>query len=140
LTEKGRIAGIVGDKRWNHFKNEIGEMEGLKTLLLSAKRSPSGWIEKGFRVHQDTERRSAFDLLRLLGVTVDSLADHIPAIRTYSPKARTRVGIEGVYAPYVERQKAAMRVFQKDENLKLPQTSTIARSTGSLWKNDICWR
>ncbi len=120
LTEKGRIAGIVGDKRWNHFKNEIGEMEGLKTLLLSAKRSPSGWIEKGFRVHQDTERRSAFDLLRLLGVTVDSLADHIPAIRTYSPKARTRVGIEGVYAPYVERQKAAMRVFQKDENLKLP--------------------
>lgn len=26
----------------------------------------------------------------------------------------------GVYEPYVEQQKAAMRVFQKDENLRLP--------------------
>ncbi|KAI9881420.1 MAG: Mitochondrial Translation Optimization [Pleopsidium flavum] len=120
LTEKGRVAGIVGDTRWSHFKNEIDEMEALKTLLLGFKQSSSGWIAKGFRVHQDTERRSAFDLLRLPGVTIDTLAWHIPAINTFSPNSRTRIGIEGVYAPYVEQQKAVMRVFQKDENLKLP--------------------
>ena len=38
----------------------------------------------------------------------------------YSEGIRTRVGIEAVYAPYVAQQTAMMRVFQKDENLRLP--------------------
>lgn len=121
LTEKGRAAGIVGDKRWNQFRADYDEMEGLKALLLRTKLSSSGWIERGFRVHHDTDRRSAFDLLRLPGVTVETLSEHIPEILRFSPRARTRIGIEGVYAPYVAQQKAAMRVFEKDENLRLPQ-------------------
>jgi tRNA uridine 5-carboxymethylaminomethyl modification enzyme len=48
------------------------------------------------------------------------MAQQVPEVMNYPPRIRNRVGIEAVYAPYVEQQKAAMKVFQKDENLKLP--------------------
>lgn len=130
LTEKGRAVGIVGDKRWKHFKSEVDEMESLRTLLTNESMTSSAWIEKGFRVHQDTERRTAFDLLRISSITVSSLAQQIPEILGYSPRARTRVGIEGVYAPYVAKQQAAMRVFQKDESLRLPPDLDYSRVHG----------
>jgi len=130
LTEKGRAVGIVGDKRWKHFKSELDEMESLKTLLTNRSMTSSAWIDKGFRVHQDTERRTAFDLLRISSITVSSLAQQIPEILGYSPRAHTRVGIEGVYAPYVAQQQAAMRVFQKDESLRLPPDLDYSRIHG----------
>ena len=130
LTEKGRAAGIVSDQRWHHFRAETDEMAELQTLLSNTRMSSSGWIARGFRVHQDTDRRSAFDLLRLATVTLDTLAQHIPDILRYSPRARTRVGIEGVYAPYVAQQKAAMRTFQKDESLRLPPDLDYSRIHG----------
>lgn len=130
LTGKGRAAGIVGDKRWKHFQSETDEVEALKSLLVSTRMTSSAWIEKGFRVHHDTNRRSAFELLRIPTITLSTLAQHIPDILKYSPKARTRVGIEGVYAPYVVQQQAAMRVFQKDESLRLPPDLDYSRIHG----------
>ena len=120
LTAKGRDAGVVGDKRWSHFQALSIEMQELQSLLESAKMSASAWAAKGFRIHQDSPPRSAFDLLRLAGVSTDVLSPHIPSISYFSPRARSRVDIEGVYAPYVEQQKAAISIFERDEQLKLP--------------------
>ncbi|RAL62296.1 hypothetical protein DID88_004862 [Monilinia fructigena] len=73
LTEKGRLAGVVGDKRWSAFNDEVTQMEGLKSAL----------------------------------------------------EKEDRVGIEAVYAPYVAQQKAAQRVFQKDENAQVTSRSRL---------------
>ena len=120
LTAKGREAGVVGDKRWSSFSDELSQMDTLKSALVSTAASAPVWIRNGFRVGNDSTRRSAFDVLRLAGVTMMDMAKQVPEILKYSPNIQTRVGIEAVYAPYVEQQKAAMKVFQKDENLKLP--------------------
>lgn len=120
LTAKGREAGVVGGKRWSNFHNLATEMRELQTLLESTKMSAPAWAAQGFRIHQDSPPRSAFDLLRLPGVTMDALAQHVPLITSFSSKARSRVGIEAVYAPYVEQQKAAISAFERDERLKLP--------------------
>lgn len=120
LTVEGRNAGVVGDKRWNHFQEISSEMQSLQSLLESTKMGSSSWAEQGFRLHQGTSYRTAFELLRLSGVTLDSLIPYVPSISSFSPQARQRVAIEGVYAPYIEQQKAAIRVFERDEQLKLP--------------------
>ncbi|MCJ1400625.1 Mitochondrial Translation Optimization [Xylographa trunciseda] len=120
LTAKGRHAGVVGDKRWKHFEDLSNKMQSLQSLLVSTRKSSSSWIEKGFRVHQDSTLRSAFDLLRLSGVSIESLLPYAPYISSFSEAVRQRIGIESVYAPYVEQQKAAIRVFERDEQLKLP--------------------
>ncbi|CAF9906314.1 Mitochondrial Translation Optimization [Imshaugia aleurites] len=120
LTAKGRIAGIIGDERWKDFSTLAAEMQELQALLQNARMSSSAWTAKGFQVHQTATARSAFEILRLNGVTVDSLVPHVPQIASYSPNIRVRVGIESVYAPYVEQQKAAISVLERDEQLKLP--------------------
>lgn len=120
LSAKGRSAGLVGDRRWKQFQDLIKEMSELKALLEQTKMSAHVWAAKGFRLHQDTSPRSAYDILRLAGVSVDSLIPHVPSIGSYSPKVRARVGIENLYAPYVERQKAHISIFERDEQLKLP--------------------
>ncbi|PQE16504.1 glucose inhibited division a protein [Rutstroemia sp. NJR-2017a BBW] len=120
LTEKGRLAGVVGDKRWTAFQDEVAQMNNLKTTLMENISSAPVWMSEGFKVANDTTRRSAFDVLRLVGVTMNDLTGRVPEILTYPRRIRDRVGIEAVYAPYVAQQKSAMKVFQKDEALKLP--------------------
>ena len=120
LTTKGRLAGVVGDKRWSHFSSHAAEMQELKTLLDGVRMGPSGWAAKGFSVHQNATLRSAYDMLRLTGVTIDSLVPHIPQIASFSLNVRARVAIEGVYAPYVEQQKATISLLQRDDQLQLP--------------------
>ncbi|KAI9746603.1 MAG: Mitochondrial Translation Optimization [Claussenomyces sp. TS43310] len=120
LTQKGREAGIVGDERWSSFQDSLAQMEELKETLLNKSASAPVWIGKGFKVGNDSTRRSAFDLLRLAGVTVEDLSGELPEVMRFSEKIRTRVRIEAIYAPYVEQQSATMKVFKKDENLRLP--------------------
>lgn len=120
LTRKGREAGVVGDKRWSAFQDEVAQMDELKQLLLSKIASAPAWIDEGYPVANNSTMRTAFDVLRLKGMTVEMLSSQIPEIINYSRKIRERVAIEAIYAPYVRQQWAAMKIFQKDENLRLP--------------------
>ena len=121
LTAKGRDAGIVGNSRWKAFDELAREMQELETLLEGIKMSSQGWIAKGFQVSVDSTIRSAYDVLRISGITVDSLRQVQPEIQAFSPRVRERIGIEAVYAPYVAQQRAAIGAFERDEQLKLPQ-------------------
>jgi tRNA uridine 5-carboxymethylaminomethyl modification enzyme len=120
LTPKGREVGIVSEKRWSRFSDEVSQMESIKSALLAKSLSAPSWVKAGFKVGNDSSRRSAWDVLRLAGITAMDMVDIVPEVKTVSSRILTRVGIEAVYAPYVQQQKAAMKVFQKDENLKLP--------------------
>ena len=120
LTGKGRAVGAVGDKRWSTFMDEVTQMDELKTKLLNHTATPPSWIRDGFKVANDTTVRSAYDVLRLAGVTIDTVGTRVPEIMRYPAKIRSRVGIEAVYAPYIEQQQADIKVFEKDESLRLP--------------------
>ena len=120
LTAKGRLAGIVGDKRWETFSTFAAEMQELKTLLQGFRLGANAWTAKGIRIHDNATKRSAFDLLRVIGVTIDNLVPIIPQIASFSPTIRARTSIESIYAPYVETQKASISVLERDERLRLP--------------------
>ena len=120
LTAKGHTAGVVGDKRWAAFSDELTQMEMLKKALQAKIAGPQYWIENGFKVKNDTTRRTAFDVLRIAGATVQNMVSEVPTITSFSPRIQNRVGIEAIYAPYVEQQMAAMKVFEKGESFKLP--------------------
>ena len=130
LTAKGRLAGIVNDERWRHFSTLAAEMQELQSLLESIRMSPNAWVSKGFPIHESATLKSAYDLLRYTGITMDSLVPHVPQISNYSPTVRTRVGIESIYAPYVEKQKADISILERDEQLKLPVDLDYTRIHG----------
>lgn len=120
LTAKGRAAGVIGEKRWSSFLDEVNQMEQLKLILMARADSPPSWIKDGFKVSNDTTRRTAFDVLRLCGMTVEQIATRLPEVMQFPAHIRNRLWIEANYAPYVEQQKATMKLFLKDESLKLP--------------------
>ena len=121
LTEKGREVGLVSDQRWDSFsllKSDMGELQGL---LESTQLSPQAWAAHGFQINIDASRRSAFDVLRSVGVTVESLLPIIPSISSFSATIRDRVHLEALYAPMVQRQRGEIAIFERDEQMKLPQ-------------------
>ena len=130
LTTKGRIAGVVGHKRWSHFSNTTTEMQELKSMLDNFRMSTFAWSEKGFAVHQNPALLSAYDLLRFNDITVDSFDHHIPQLNHFPPDIRARVTIEGAYAPYVEQQKATISLMERDDHLELPTNLDYSQVPG----------
>ena len=137
ITAKGRIAGVVGDRRWEYFSTIAAEMQELQKVLQNIRMSSTAWSARGFQVHHDAAPRSAFELLRLKGVSMESLVPYVPQIASYSPIVRARVGIESVYAPYVDQQKATISLLERDEKLKLPSDLDYSKIHG-LSMEELC--
>ena len=120
LTAKGRKAGVVSDKRWRAFTTTMSEMRELQALLESFKLTSSAWRRAGFRVGEDAERRSAFQLLRYQNVDVDALTPLLPQLSNFDRQLKERIAIEAAYSPYVCHQRASISAFERDEQWQLP--------------------
>ena len=120
LTTIGREAGIVSEARWAQYVTGMSELDSILGLLDKDRRSFKQWRAAGITVHEDTVRRSAFDVLRVRGVNMATLEELIPSLRNYSHDARTRAEIAATYAPYVQQQQATVDSFRRDEGLPLP--------------------
>lgn len=123
LTEKGREAGVVGDKRWSHFSSTRDQMTELQGRLEDARYPSTEWVKMGFPSRIDSSRRSAFDMLRVAGVKMETLSEKVqalPGLENFDPNIRDRVSIESLYAPYITLQEKSANSFAKDESLALP--------------------
>ena len=126
LTTKGRAAGVVSNKRWEHFQSTTTAMGELQSLLEGIKLSSQGWQSHNFQIHEGSRLRTAFDMLRLAGADVDNvlsrLGGNIEARGdNFSPQIKSRVHIEATYAPYIAMQDKAAEAFSRDEELRLPE-------------------
>jgi len=123
LTEKGRDAGVVGDKRWTSFRQNQDTMAELQGLLEEPRMATQKWLNMGFNVRVDSTHRSAYDMLRLVGMDVDQVFEKMgkPNLAdNYDAKTKMRVQIGSTYAPYIAQQEKSARAFEKDEALSLP--------------------
>ena len=130
LTELGRLHGVVGDARWEVFQTQSGALRELCELLETTKLHSSEWAKAGITVKDDARRRSAFDVLRVAGATTENFHEILPALKNYSEEIRRRADIEGSYAPYVAAQTSAVKVFLKDESVKIPNDVDYAEIFG----------
>lgn len=120
LTAMGRAAGVVSDKRWTAFEHEAEEIAALTKRLQEKRMGWTSWNAAGFVVRNDSDKRSAYDLLRVAGTSCEKLASVIPEIMQFSPRIHRRVEINAAYAPYVALQTSAQQRWLKDEALRLP--------------------
>ncbi|KAM5452082.1 Mitochondrial Translation Optimization [Microsporum audouinii] len=137
LTAKGRAAGVVSDKRWRHFTETKEQLSHLRTLLENTRHPSTLWSRKGFPVRTDSSVRSAFELLSHNGISLDDIIPHIDsspavlhALSSFSPEIRSRVAIEGRYAPYTKRQEVTALSFERDENMLLPPDIDYSKMFG----------
>ncbi|KAM0281310.1 hypothetical protein ACHAQH_003578 [Verticillium albo-atrum] len=130
LTAKGRDWGVVSDSRWSAFSDEKSLIDELYTLLESTIKSPQGWTSHGYVVKENSQRRDAFEMLRLPNITMDNIAAVLPDVHNFPERIKSRVAIEALYAPMIKRQTAERRNFTRDESLRLPASLDYDKVVG----------
>jgi tRNA uridine 5-carboxymethylaminomethyl modification enzyme len=120
LTAKGKDWGVVSEARWRRYADEQAEAEALTNLLRKTSRTSHEWQKAGLPLRTDTERRNGIDLLRVDGVTMESLFPHIQGVAGFSARARHRVHIVARYEPLLAKEGAERSRVARDEDMALP--------------------
>ncbi|KAJ6558253.1 glucose inhibited division protein A-domain-containing protein [Mycena capillaripes] len=119
LTEMGRRAGVVSDRRWTELETTKAQIAEATKILDSVSLSPQVWNSHGFSVRLDGVMRSAYRMLRYPTLKESDLRAAVPALSAIPSRILTRVQIDGIYSPFVSRQEADLQEFMRDETLVL---------------------
>src|SRR5262249_18574881 len=95
-------------------------LEEVTAFARSVSLTPNEAEAVGLRVNRDGVRRSAFDLLAYPDVVAADLARIWPEAAAYPADVLEQVEIDAKYAVYMERQRADIAAFRRDEDVALP--------------------
>ena len=120
LTPRGLALGCVRRERAVRFGAKMAELMAARALTRDLALTPKEATDRGLKVNQDGQRRSAFQLLSYPTIGFDDLAAIWLELGGMSPGVREQIEIDALYAGYLDRQEADVVAFQRDENLRLP--------------------
>ncbi|MDO9712163.1 tRNA uridine-5-carboxymethylaminomethyl(34) synthesis enzyme MnmG [Paracraurococcus lichenis] len=120
LTGKGIGWGVVGAERAQAHR----EFAATLTVAIQRARqeggSPAWYAAAGVPLNQDGRWRSAFEALSLPALTSDAADRLFPWLRDLPSRVRGELETQALYAPYLERQAAELRVLEREERLPIP--------------------
>jgi tRNA uridine 5-carboxymethylaminomethyl modification enzyme len=120
LTPLGLAVGCVGGTRAQAFALKQDALDRAFAEITGCVASPSELARLGFTVNQDGVRRSALDLLANPDIDFAALVRVWLDLGAWPEDIREQVEIAGRYAGYMDRQDTDVRLYRKDEALRLP--------------------
>jgi len=121
--------------RQEEFGKKIKKLKqgfGLaKKLILS----PNQLQKKDIKIKLDGKKRSAMELLSHNNITFKKLEKIWPELISLDAETKEQIEIEAIYSSYLERQRADIDDFKKEEDLIIPKTTNF-KDVGSL-SNEI---
>ncbi len=136
LTPAATALGCVGVERERAFGAKMSEISAARASLGNLSESPEKLSAKGIKVSQDGVRRSALKLLAQADAGIDAVLRIWPEINQIDNGILQQVANDSLYAGYLDRQKADIAAFRKDEALMLPPDLDYA-AIGGL-SNEMC--
>src|SRR5690606_34726658 len=130
LTARGEEMGIVGAERAAVFRGKIAALSEARALFAALTLTPNEARRQGLNVNPDGVRRSAADLLAYPDINLDDIARIWPETSAIPMPIREQLAIDAQYSGYLERQKADVRDFRKDEMLQLPENIRFEEVAG----------
>ena len=130
LTETGIAWGCVGQQRaaaHRAFSAAVADAEARARQDLA---SPSAFAAAGAPVNQDGRRRSAFEALGLPGPPEAGIVSLFPWLGAVPPRVLAELRARALYAPYIERQTAELRILEREELLSIPDDIDFAAISG----------
>ena len=119
LTGKGIEVGCVGEARRTHFaasQNRLRRVESdLRRLMLTPKEAE----KHGLGINQDGVRRSAYQLLSYPTIGWADLERVWPSLAEVPATVKDRIETDASYAVYLDRQRADIAAFRRDESVEL---------------------
>jgi tRNA uridine 5-carboxymethylaminomethyl modification enzyme len=131
LTPKGVEIGCVGRERRQAWGEKAAALGTAERMVHRMTMSPNGLAAYGIAVNADGLSRSAAELLARPEITLTRLAAIWPALGGISEDIAEQIEIDCRYAAYIERQRADIDAFRRDEALRLPDDLDYA-AIGSL--------
>jgi tRNA uridine 5-carboxymethylaminomethyl modification enzyme len=120
LTDLGIRLGCVGPHRRRHHVAKMANLEAAREYARSVSITPNEANKHGLLLNRDGQRRSAFEILSYPDTAADDLARIWPKFREFAPDILKQVEIDAKYAVYLDRQKADVDSYRRDESLLLP--------------------
>jgi len=119
LTDRGLALGCVGEARTAHHSAKMAALADAKALAQALTVTPSEARKHGLTLNLDGQRRSAFALLAYPDIGWDDLLRIWPELAGIAPRIATHVEIDAKYDVYLQRQRADVEAFRRDEALAL---------------------
>ncbi|MEP4191583.1 MAG: tRNA uridine-5-carboxymethylaminomethyl(34) synthesis enzyme MnmG, partial [Sneathiella sp.] len=120
LTQLGSDIGCVGSERHQTFSKKVVDLETANQLFSDLSLTPNEARKQGLNVNQDGVRRTAFDLLAYPDISLEDIGALWPETKAIKQDILEQIAINAQYSGYLERQKADIEDFRKDEALLLP--------------------
>ena len=136
LTAKGHACGIVGSNRWEQFSEWQAEFASAVAHAKAVEVLPTALAGAGIKVNQDGRRRDLFGLLSYPTVSLEALTPFWPQISDLSPRLKQQLETEAQYAVYLDRQRADIQAFKRDEQIALPMDLDFSTLPGI--SNEVC--
>ena len=130
LTPKGREIGCVSDSRWSSFRRKKEALDAARVSLSSVSATPNEVARAGIRLNQDGIRRSAFELLSVNGVTLDTVIELWPSLGKHDARVLELVCNDAVYAGYLDRQDQDIAKAERDLDQALPSSVDYSEMSG----------
>ncbi|ONH82610.1 tRNA uridine-5-carboxymethylaminomethyl(34) synthesis enzyme MnmG [Roseomonas mucosa] len=127
LTALGLRWGCVGPERAARFAGFGRAVEAALQRARTESATPSALNAAGIPVNEDGKRRTVLEVLALPG-TDAGLA--FPWLRGLAPAVLAQMEAEALYAPYLRRQEAEMRLLEREERLRIPEDLDFAMVPG----------
>jgi len=136
LTGLGLEIGCVGAERAEAFTKKQADLKTAHSLFDALKLTPNEAKSHGLHVNQDGVRRTASDLLAYPDIDMTAIQAIWPETNHFSVDVLEQIAIDAQYKGYLERQRADVRDFRKDESLIIPSTLNY-QDIGGL-SSEVC--
>lgn len=121
LTPTGIALGCVGTERAASWAEKRDALITARGFASETNLTPNEAQKRGLPVNADGIRRSVADLLAHPDIEWAQLQAIWPEMSGWSPAIRQQIETDAQYAGYLDRQRADIAAFRRDERLQLPE-------------------
>ena len=121
LTQKGIDIGLITDQRLKIYIEKFNSLEKMTKIMTNLNISPSKVEKYGVNIAKDGISRNAEQILSQKDVKMSKIREIWPEIPFKSKEIDEQLEIKAHYRGYLNKQKADILAFKKDENLKIPE-------------------
>jgi tRNA uridine 5-carboxymethylaminomethyl modification enzyme len=130
LTQIGINIGLVRTERAKLYTDKVNKINELNNILKNFKISPNEADKYKIKIAKDGIKRSALDILSRKNVNFNKLRTIWNNIPKANKKVEEQIEISAHYSGYLQKQKADILAFRKDETLKIPDDIDYSKLSG----------
>lgn len=119
LTPLAARLGLASPARREAYDRKMAVLADAQALASGLSLTPKEAAQAGIKVNQDGIRRTALELLAYPEVTFAELCRLWPKLGRLPPFAIEQLQADALYAGYLDRQKADIEAFRRDEALSI---------------------